>query len=282
MILGFIAILAKKLVKVRKIKVEAINIDRILQHHREEEKRRLSSIYGLGTLMNYETLNNQDNSIVDFSNKEATNFYELYRILSQENYELGKSVSDFIKNFCEENCNIEESSKNIPKQMESILKFIETCVLAFFCYFNYGKSNTEKMLPYVRPAVENIVFKKLSETLIELYSFKFSAENLKFVEAQENIKTHMSSEQIMEYLEINKKFRVCDKYRIPFKATIDYINKIEYEHTPKDKFETLMRANLELRKEILDITRGKVFESFCYFFFYALINLILRVCFFVC
>jgi len=210
--------------------------------------------------MNYETLNNEDNSIVDFSNKEATNFYELYKILSQENYELGKSVSDFIKNFCEENSNIEKSSKNLPKQMQAILKFIETCVSAFFCYFNYGKSNTEKMLPYVRPAVENILFKKLSDILFELYSHKFAEENTKFVEAQLNIKTHMTTEEIMEYLEINKKFRVVDKYKVPFKATIDYINKIEFEPTPKDKFETLMRANLELRKEILDITRGKVIK----------------------
>ena len=212
--------------------------------------------------MNYETLNNEDNSIVDFSNKEATNFYELYKILSQENYELGKSVSDFIKNFCEENSNIEKSSKNLPKQMQAILKFIETCVSAFFCYFNYGKSNTEKMLPYVRPAVENILFKKLSDILFELYSHKFAEENTKFVEAQLNIKTHMTTEEIMEYLEINKKFRVVDKYKVPFKATIDYINKIEFEPTPKDKFETLMRANLELRKEILDITRGKVIKFF--------------------
>ena len=258
MILGFISILAKKLVKVRKIKVEAINIDKVLREHREEEKRKLSNIYGIGTLLNYETLKDEDNSIVDYSNKEATNFYELYRILSQENYELGKSVSDFIKNFREENSNIEESSKNIPKQMESVLKFIETCVSAFFCYFNYGKSNTERMLPYVRPAVENIIFKKLSDIIYELYNCKFAAENEKFKKSQENINTHLSSEEVMEYLEINKKFRISDKIGTPFKSTIDYINKIEYEHTPKDKFETLMRANLELRNEVLDITRGKV------------------------
>jgi len=258
MILSFIAVLAKKLVKVRKIKVEGINIDRILREHQEEERRRLSNIYGMGTLMNYESLKDDDNSIVDFSNKEATNFYELYRILSQENYELGKSVSEFIKNFREENFNIEESSKNIPNQMESILKFIDSCVSAFFCYFNYGKSNTEKMLPYVRPAVEHIIFKKLSDILYQLYSNKYSAENDKFKLSQENIKKYMTSEEIMDYLEINKKFRSSEKFGIPFKATIDYINKIEFEHTPKDKFETLMRANLELRNEILDVTRGKV------------------------
>ncbi len=262
MILGFIAILAKKLVKVRKIKVEAINIDRILREQREEEKRRISNIYGMGTLMNYECLKEEDNSIVDFSNKESTNFYELYRILSQENYDLGKSVSDFIRNFREENSNIEESCKNIPKQMEDILKFIHSCVSAFFCYFNYGKSNTEKMLPYVRPAVEHIIFKKLSDILEQLYSLRYSAENDMFKLSLENINKHMTSDQIMEYLEINKKFRTSDKLGIPFKATIDYINKIQFEHTPKDKFETLMRANLELRNEILDVTRGKVFNTF--------------------
>jgi len=259
MIINFISVLAKKLVKVRKIKTEAINIDKILQLHREEERRKISNIYGMGTIMNYESLKDDDNSIVDYSNKEAMNFYELYRILSQENYEIGKSVSDFINSFLKENSNIEESSKYIPEQMESILKFIDTCVSAFFCYFNYGKSNTEKMLPYVRPAVENIIFKKLSELLYRLYTFKFSIDNKNFLQSQEKIRKYMKTEEIMEYLEINKKFRVFDGQAIPFKATIDYINKIEYEHTPKDKFETLMKANLELRKEVLDITRGKVF-----------------------
>lgn len=258
MILSFIASLAKKLVKVRKIKVEAINIDKILKENREEEKRRLANIYGLQTLLNYESLKDEDNSIVDFSNKEATNFYELYKILSQENYELGKSVSDFIENFKSENSDIDNASSNIPQQMESILKFINSCVSAFFCYFNYGKSNTERMLPYVRPAVENILFKKLSDIIYALYNCKYKAENEKFKKSQENIKKYMTTNDIMEYLEINKKFRTSEKFGIPFKSTIDYINKIELEHTPKDKFETLMRANLELRNEVLDITRGKV------------------------
>lgn len=261
--MNFIRVLAKKLVKVRKIKTEAIQIDQILSLYRDEENLKLSTTYGFGSLKNYESLNEEDNSIVDFSNKEAMNFYELYRILSQENYELGKSVSDFIKNFKEENSEVCKSCKEIPRQMESILKFIETCVSAFFCYFNYGKSATEKMLPYVRPAVENILFKKLYDVLYDLYAEKFNEENARFKESQEKIRNQLSNDEIMEYLEINKKFRVKEhfgnsKNKVPFKATIDYFNKIEYEHTPKDKFQTLMWANLELRKEVLDITRGKV------------------------
>ena len=259
MILSFIAVLAKKLVKVRKIKAQAVNIDKILKEHIQDERRKISNIYGMGSPFNYESLKDEDNSIVDFTNKEATNFYELYRILSQENYELGKSVSDFVENFKNDNSNIEESSKNIPKQMQAILKFIDSCVGTFFCYFNYGKSNTEKMLPYVRPAVENIIFKKLSDVVYETYNYKYFEENKKFIASQKNIRENMTTEEIMDYLEINKKFRVFEKRGIPFKSTIDYLNKIEYDHTPKDKFETLIRANLELRNCILDITRGKVF-----------------------
>ena len=45
---------------------------------------------------------------------------------------------------------------------------------------------------------------------------------------------------------------------LPYKTTIDCINKIEFEQTPKDKFDTLMKASLELRNGILDITKGKV------------------------
>ncbi len=68
----------------------------------------------------------------------------------------------------------------------------------------------------------------------------------------------------MDYLEIKKKFR--GEYlagftsMLPYKMTIDCINKVEFEQTPKDKFDTLMKASLELRNCILDITKGKVIK----------------------
>ena len=49
---------------------------------------------------------NENSSIVDSSNKEASGFYEVYRLLSQENYEVGKSVRIFIDSFKKENSNI--------------------------------------------------------------------------------------------------------------------------------------------------------------------------------
>ena len=69
----------------------------------------------------------------------------------------------------------------------------------------------------------------------------------------------------MEYLEIRPKFRCLDEYEafnesqlcLPFKSTIDYINKIEYEQNPKSKFDTLIEAGLELRNTILGCHGGK-------------------------
>jgi len=43
----------------------------------------------------------------------------------------------------------------------------------------------------------------------------------------------------------------------PYKPTIEAINKIEFESNPREKFETLMKANLELKTSILDLTCGK-------------------------
>lgn len=42
----------------------------------------------------------------------------------------------------------------------------------------------------------------------------------------------------------------------PYRTAIENINKIEYEMIPRDKFDVLMKANLELKTCILDLTNG--------------------------
>ena len=44
---------------------------------------------------------------------------------------------------------------------------------------------------------------------------------------------------------------------LPYKPTIESINKIEYESNPREKFDTLMKAYLELKTTVLDLTSGK-------------------------
>ena len=69
----------------------------------------------------------------------------------------------------------------------------------------------------------------------------------------------------MDFLEIKPEFRRLQTYEnsgssslcLPFKSTIDNMNKIEYEQNPKSKFDTLIEAGLELRNTILGCHGGK-------------------------
>ena len=56
-------------------------------------------------------------------------------------------------------------------------------------------------------------------------------------------------------MEIKKKFRGDDS--IPFKVSIDLINKMEFEQLPRKKFENLIQSNLEMRNSILSSSQGK-------------------------
>ena len=61
-------------------------------------------------------------SMLESINKQATSFYEIYKILSQENYSVGKDLSIFINEFKIKNENIEKSYVKLPQQMKEIIK----------------------------------------------------------------------------------------------------------------------------------------------------------------
>lgn len=181
-------------------------------------------------------------------------------MLSMENYDLGKSVNEFIVKFLKANSNIEDASKLIPKQMEEVTAIIDDCVYTFQCTFNLGKSKTEKILLFCRPGIEKFIFNKIYPLMYELYCKKYEDDNRHFLISQNEIKAKLSPEKIMENLEIKRKFRESEGNvkRIPFDYTIDSINKIEYEKTPKEKLDTLLKASLEMKNTILSLTNGKV------------------------
>jgi hypothetical protein len=50
-----------------------------------------------------------DNTLIEISNSEACKVYDIYKILSRDDYELGKSVSDFIVQFKAKYADVEAS-----------------------------------------------------------------------------------------------------------------------------------------------------------------------------
>lgn len=215
----------------------------------------------------YNTLSlyDENSSIIDTINKEAANYYEIYRIISQENYDLGKSVALFINAFKEDNRQMDKAIIRVPFQMKEILSMTESCVGTFNNYFNFGKSNTEKLLKCCRPAVEKFIFNKVYYLLYNIYDNKYEKENKLFLERQSYIRNNLTLNEVMAYLEIQTQYRCLDDYKensmynfLPYKSTIDCVNKMEYEQCPKDKFDTLINAGLDLRNTILGVNSGLI------------------------
>ena len=206
-------------------------------------------------------------SMLESINKQATSFYEIYKILSQENYSVGKDLAIFVNEFKIKNENIEKSYQKLPEQMKEIINMRNKCDNTFSNYFNMGKEikKNENIAKNSKIAIEKFLFNKVYSQLYELYNKKYEKENKKYLEKKKKINEKYSIKQIMEYLEIRPKFRCLEEYEtfnesplcLPFKSTIDYINKIEYEQNPKSKFDTLIEAGLELRNTILGCHGGK-------------------------
>ena len=87
--------------------------------------------------------------------------------------------------------------------MEEVLKFIDECVSTFYCYFNYGKPNSEKILPFCRPSVEKFIFNKVYFLLSDIYNARYFNDNKAFNDKHDKIKASMTLEEIMAYSEVN-------------------------------------------------------------------------------
>ena len=203
---------------------------------------------------------NENATMLETINKEATNYYEIYKILTQENYELGKSVTIFINDFKIKNNDIEHNKNLLPSQMKEIISMINFCDDTFNNYFN--KNGAENKYKSAKSAIEKFIFNKLYFQLYDLYSSKYDEENKKYMEKKELINKNLSIEKIMDYLKMKETIKCLNEYKKnenskPYKSTIDYVNKMEYEQNPKIKFEIILGAGLDLRNTILGNNNGK-------------------------
>ena len=232
------------------------NLENTINNSFNEQNKEINKMIGSNYI-------NENATMLETINKEATNYYEIYKILTQENYELGKSITIFINDFKIKNKDIEQNKKLLPKQMKEIISMINSCDDIFNNYFN--KNGAENKYKSAKSAIEKFIFNKLYFQLYDLYSSKYDEDNKKYLEKKELINDKLSIEKIMEYLEIKEPFKCLNEYEKskksenskPYKSTIDYVNKMEYEQNPKIKFEIILGAGLDLRNTILGNNNGK-------------------------
>ena len=204
-------------------------------------------------------INEEEETIVEKSNKKANQYYDIYKTLSNTEYELGKSLSDFIEKFkikCNEIISPETEEKIedvITKQMMiEIVKMIESSTNTLNCNFNNTNNYNSNIYA---TASEQFIFNKIYPYLYNVYNKKYEKENEEYLSIKKDINESLSIEDIIKIVGINKKYKGNDE--LPYKNAIESVNKVSYEKDIKNKFKILTHSSLEMRSYILDFTSGK-------------------------
>ena len=204
---------------------------------------------------NYEKLI-EDETYVERTNSQAKKYYNLYKILSKGDYELGKSIKLFVEDFKEkyQSLTIKEI-KNLEtkKIMMEIAKILEFCTNTLNS--TYNNTNQEEDISYLSLASEQFLFNKIYYIIYKIYDKKYEEQNNIFLQKQKEINENLEINEIFKKLEINEKYRGPDE--IPFKSVIDILCMMPLEKSLRKKYEILTQASLEIRTYVLEYTNGK-------------------------
>ena len=203
---------------------------------------------------NYKKLLNDD-TYVERTNYQASKYYELYRILSKDDYELGKLLNNFIDNFKKRYQSLITSQIYIldtkPIMIE-IVKIIELCIKTLNSTYNNYQNNDSI---YFSLASEQFLFGKIYYMIYDIYDKKYKKQNNDFLLVQKEINEKLSIKEIIKKIGIKEKF--ISKEEIPYKSVIDILSMISLERSLRKKFEILTDASLEIRTCVLEYSNGK-------------------------
>ena len=260
-IIKYLKLFSSSVNKIKIIKQSKVftkyNLEQILNEEIKKRKELLlkSINYPKKNLMQFI----EEETIVEKSNKKANQYYDIYKTLSNKEYELGKSIFDFIEKF--KNKYNEITSPNSEEKIEDfntrplmadIVKMIELTSNTLNCNFN---NNNNFNSNFFATASEQFIFNKIYHYLYNIYNKKYEKENEEYISIKKDIKDSITINEIINNVQINNKYKGNDDF--PYKNVIETINKIEYEKYIKNKFKILTQSSLEMRNYYLDYTSGK-------------------------
>ncbi len=86
--------------------------------------------------------------------------------------------------------------------MAKIFHKINEITETFFADFNYGKSETRKMMPFCKTSVEKYVFEKVFSTLYGMYQIKFEKQSNMFRDKTSEILKEKNHLKHLKYLDV--------------------------------------------------------------------------------
>ncbi len=196
-----------------------------------------------------------DETYVEKTNTQANKYYELYRILSKGEYELGKSIKIFIDNFKKKYQSMsltEINNLETKTLMTEVVKIIELCTNTLNSSYNNNQNND---ITYFSLASEQFLFNKIYYVIYDIYNKKYQNQNNEFLLKQRDINEKLNINELFTKIGVKQKFRGTED--VPYKSVIDIVNMVPLEKSLKKKFEILTKGSLEIRTCILEYTNGK-------------------------
>ena len=232
------------------------NIEQILNEQISNKKNNL--LKNINLPQKKFALVDEAETIVEKSNKEVNRYYEIYKILSNNEYELGKSINNFVENFKDKYKDLYQDKEIIEKMntkeiMSDIIKIIEFTTNTLNSLYNIDNINYNSN--FYNTATEQFIFNKIYYYLYDIYNKKYKKFNEEFLLIKKDINEKLQIKDILLYLNVNKKYISNDP--IPFQPVIENANKIPLEKCLKNKFQILTQCSLEIRECILEYTGGK-------------------------
>jgi hypothetical protein len=234
------------------------SIQKLIQNKKEQIYKSLKfpkDILHSSQNSNYQKLID-DETYVEKTNSQANKYYELYKILSKGEYELGKSIKSFIDNFKKKYqpmTLLQIKSLDTKKLMIEVVKMLEMCTNTLNC--TYNNNNPETDIAYFSLASEQFLFNKIYYLLYDIYDKKYSQQNEEYLQKIKQINEKCNVNELFNKIGVKKKFRGSDP--IPYKSVVDIIDMVSLEKSLKKKFEILAQASLEIRTCVLEYTNGK-------------------------
>ena len=196
-----------------------------------------------------------DKTYVEKTNYQASKYYELYKILSKNDYELGKTLNNFVEDFKKKYQSLtiyQIYTIDTKLIMIDIVKIIELSTNTLNSSYNNYQNNDSV---YFSLASEQFLFSEIYYIIYDIYDKKYKKQNNDFLLVQKEINEKLSIKEIIEKIGIKQKFRSNED--LPYKSVIDILSMISFERSLRKKFEILTTASLEIRTCVLEYSNGK-------------------------
>ena len=146
-----------------------------------------------------------ENTLVEKTNDNANKIYELYRIFSNKDYGLGKTISEFIENFKKEYNYTDKEKENInvneidtKKAMMQIVIICEESTNTLNSTFNYDDQNLNNKPIFFSNASEQFILNKIYPLLYNIYNIKYKANNEIYLQKKKELNEKLTIKEICD------------------------------------------------------------------------------------